>query len=57
VRDVVNVLPRLLAAKCAGRVFNLGSDQPIQIRALAESARRWGAAHELVPMKGLLAGI
>jgi UDP-glucose 4-epimerase len=40
VRDVVNVLPKLLAAPaCAGRVFNLGHDQSIQIRALAELVR------------------
>mgnify|MGYP003575563355 CR=1 FL=1 len=37
VRDVVRVLPEVMQnAACAGRVFNLGSDQPIQIRALAE---------------------
>jgi len=40
VRDVVNVLPKLLATpSCAGRVFNLGNDQPIQIRSLAELVR------------------
>jgi UDP-glucose 4-epimerase len=37
VRDVVEVLPRLLAAPaCYGRVFNVGSNEPISIRALAE---------------------
>jgi UDP-glucose 4-epimerase len=37
VRDVVEVLPRLLAEPgCAGRVFNIGSDRPITIRALAD---------------------
>jgi UDP-glucose 4-epimerase len=40
VRDVVNVLPLMLEhAECAGRVFNLGSDQPIQIGELAELVR------------------
>ena len=37
VRDVVSVLPELLACeRCTGRVFNLGSDEPITIRGLAE---------------------
>lgn len=37
VRDVVEVLPRILASpQCHGRVLNLGSDEPIEIRALAE---------------------
>jgi UDP-glucose 4-epimerase len=37
VRDVVEVLPLLLADPgCAGRVFNIGHDGPISIRALAE---------------------
>ncbi len=37
VRDVASSLPRLLGTKeCHGRVFNVGSDQPITIRALAE---------------------
>lgn len=37
VRDVVEVLPRLLGERdCAGRVFNVGSDEPMTIRALAE---------------------
>lgn len=37
VRDVVRVLPSMMAEpQCAGRVFNLGSDQSIQIRELAE---------------------
>ncbi len=40
VRDVVEVLPRILAApQCHGRVLNLGSDEPIEIRALAELVR------------------
>ena len=38
VRDVVSVLPRLLAEPaCAGRVFNVGSDQELTIRQLAEA--------------------
>lgn len=42
VRDVAPALPRLLEdAKCRGRVFNLGSDQPISILDLA---RRVGEA-------------
>jgi UDP-glucose 4-epimerase len=37
VRDVVEVLPRLVEdASCHGRVFNVGREQPITIRALAE---------------------
>lgn len=37
VRDVVRVLPRLLdTPQCRGRVFNIGRDEPISIRALAE---------------------
>ena len=37
VRDVVQALPTVLAdTACAGRVFNLGSDKPIEIAALAE---------------------
>ncbi|MCC6428390.1 MAG: GDP-mannose 4,6-dehydratase [Phycisphaerales bacterium] len=37
VRDVVTVLPRLLADHAShGRVFNVGSDQPISIRDLAD---------------------
>lgn len=40
VRDVVGVLPRLLVnPECAGGVFNLGSDVPIEIGALAELVR------------------
>ena len=40
VRDVIEALPRLLATPpCAGRVFNLGNDAPVQIRALAELVR------------------
>ncbi len=40
VRDVVEVLPRILAApRCHGRVLNLGSDETIEIRALAELVR------------------
>lgn len=41
VRDVVGALPRLLAREaCHGRVFNLGSDEPITIGGLAELVRR-----------------
>lgn len=37
VRDVVRVLPRLVEAPaCHGRVFNIGREEPITIRALAE---------------------
>lgn len=37
VRDVVESLPRLLGAQaCWGRVFNVGSDEPISIGSLAE---------------------
>ena len=37
VRDVVGVLPRLLAEPaCAGNVYNVGSDRSIEIGALAE---------------------
>ena len=40
VRDVVEVLPRLMAETgTAGRIFNLGNDQPISIRALAERVK------------------
>ncbi len=40
VRDIVNVLPDILGRpECAGRVMNLGSDQPIEIGALAELVR------------------
>ncbi|MHC4446710.1 MAG: GDP-mannose 4,6-dehydratase [Planctomycetota bacterium] len=40
VRDIVNVLPDVLGKpECAGRVMNLGSDQPIEIGALAELVR------------------
>ncbi len=40
VRDSVHALPTMLAnPACHGRVFNLGDDQPIQIRALAELVR------------------
>lgn len=40
VRDVVAVLPAMLTnSQCSGRVFNLGSDSSIQIRALAELVR------------------
>ncbi len=40
VRDVVGVLPKLLAnPACAGGVFNLGSDVPIEIAALARLVR------------------
>ncbi len=37
VRDVVSVLPRLIATPgCWGRVFNVGSDRPVSIDALAD---------------------
>jgi UDP-glucose 4-epimerase len=37
VRDVVRVLPRLVETPaCHGRVFNIGREEPITIRALAE---------------------
>jgi len=37
VRDVADVLPRLLEdERCRGRVFNVGSDRPISVLALAE---------------------
>lgn len=37
VRDVVESLPRLMALPaCSGRVFNVGSDEPISIRELAD---------------------
>src|SRR5262245_21258014 len=37
VRDVVEVLPRMLASgECHGRVFNVGSDRPITISELAD---------------------
>ncbi len=40
VRDAVEVLPRLLnEPACRGRVFNLGRDEPISIRSLAEVVR------------------
>ena len=38
VRDVVSVLPELMArTECLGRVFNVGSDEPITINELAEA--------------------
>jgi UDP-glucose 4-epimerase len=41
VRDVARALPVLLAKHaCHGRVFNLGSDESITIRELAETVRR-----------------
>jgi len=41
VRDVVRALPRLLGEpKCHGRVFNVGSDRPITIAALADLVLR-----------------
>jgi UDP-glucose 4-epimerase len=41
VRDVADVLPRMLASEaCAGRVFNVGSDRPITIAALADLVTR-----------------
>ena len=37
VRDVVRVLPRLVETpSCHGRVFNIGREEPVTIRALAE---------------------
>lgn len=37
VRDVAAALPRMLASPlCRGRIFNIGSDEPISIRSLAE---------------------
>lgn len=37
VRDVAEVLPRLLGnPRCAGRVFNVGSDKPVSIASLAD---------------------
>lgn len=50
VRDVIKILPVLLSKPaCAGRVFNLGSDQSIQIRALAELVRETlGSSSEIV---------
>lgn len=40
VRDVRDVLPRLLdAPRCAGRVFNIGSDRAISIAELAQLVR------------------
>jgi UDP-glucose 4-epimerase len=37
VRDVIQILSKIMRnPSCHGRVFNLGSDQPIQISALAE---------------------
>lgn len=37
VRDVVEALPRLLESpRCHGRVFNIGSDQPLSIEQLAD---------------------
>lgn len=53
VRDVVDVLPRMLAEpECHGRVFNVGSDESVTIAQLAERiiARTESAsAVELVP--------
>lgn len=41
VRDVVTALPALIANRdCAGRVFNIGSDESIQIGALAELVKQ-----------------
>jgi UDP-glucose 4-epimerase len=41
VRDVVMALPIMIAdPNCAGRVFNIGSDEPIQIGALAELVKQ-----------------
>lgn len=53
VRDVVSALPRLMdAPQSAGRIFNMGSDESIQIKALAELVRDTldsSSAIELVP--------
>lgn len=44
VRDVVELLPRLMAVesaeRCRGRVFNVGSDKPVSIRELADRVIR-----------------
>jgi UDP-glucose 4-epimerase len=41
VRDVVEVLPRMLGSpSCSGRVFNVGSDVPVSILALADMVIR-----------------
>jgi UDP-glucose 4-epimerase len=41
VRDVVPALPRMLAeTKCAGRIFNIGSDAPITIVGLAQLVKK-----------------
>lgn len=50
VRDVVRAMPRLLGTgACLGRVFNLGSDEAITIRELAETVRRvLGSRSEIV---------
>jgi UDP-glucose 4-epimerase len=60
VRDVVEVVPRLLAAKdCHGRVFNVGSDTPISILDLANLVvRTLGASSpvRLVPYTEAYAG-
>lgn len=52
VRDVVTVLPKLIAAPaCEGRVFNVGADTPITIRELAETVLRvTGSASSIVTM-------
>lgn len=55
VRDVVRVLPQLLRnSDCHGGVFNVGTDQLMTIRALAETVVRIlasGSPIELVPYK------
>lgn len=50
VRDVVRVVPRLLEDRaCHGRVFNVGHDEPVTIRQLAERVRdRLGSSSEIV---------
>jgi UDP-glucose 4-epimerase len=44
VRDVVELLPRLMAPesadRCRGKVFNVGSDEPVSIRELADRVIR-----------------
>jgi len=50
VRDIVGAMPRLLGdPSCLGRVFNLGSDEPVSIRELAERVRSvLGSRSEIV---------
>lgn len=49
VRDVVESLPRLMAKpECSGRVFNVGSDEPISIGSLAELVIRTVSSRSVV---------